>query len=170
MWDAGFGGDRILLGGQRVKLLVVACNRYGKSTSLVVSAALTVGAADKITFGVTPGAILPEWWEVYRSKKNGVAGTERLVLRVANAAGAGESVLNEYNDRIPGTTSAYLFQQNLENMSFKQLAPMVKIPLATVDTSIRWMQLIYGVPVLYTPGKNVLYRNVGRALGFVGAQ
>jgi hypothetical protein len=32
-----------------------------------------------------------------------------------------------------------------------------------------WMQLIYGVPVLYTPGKNVLFKNIGRAAGYVGA-
>lgn len=147
---------------------VVACNRYGKSAPLAVSAALTVGVSEKITFGVTPGSIIPEWWEVYRSKKNGIAGTERLVLRIANAAGAAESILSEYNAKIPGTTEGYLFQQNLENMSVKQLAPMVKIPLATVDTSIRWMQLIYMVPVIYTPGKNVLFTNIGRATGYVG--
>ena len=147
---------------------VVAANRYGKSAPVTVSAAVTVAAGDAITFGVTPGAILPEWWEVYRSKKNGAAGTERLVIRSANAAGAGETTITDLNHKIPGTSSAYLFQQNMENMAVKQLAPMVKIPLATVDTSMRWMQLIYMVPVLYTPGKNVLFINVGRATGFVG--
>jgi hypothetical protein len=147
---------------------VVAANRFGKSAPVTVSAALTVAAGDKIMFGVTPGAILPEWWEVYRSRKNGAAGTERLTIRVANAAGAGESTLSDFNAKIPGTTSAFLFQQNMENMAIKQLAPMVKVPLATVDTSARWMQLIYLVPVLYTPGKNVLFTNVGRATGFVG--
>jgi hypothetical protein len=30
-----------------------------------------------------------------------------------------------------------------------------------------WMQLIYGVPVLYAPGRVCLYKNVGRALGSV---
>jgi len=31
-----------------------------------------------------------------------------------------------------------------------------------------WMQLIYGVPTLYTPGKNVLFKNIGRSAGYVG--
>lgn len=31
------------------------------------------------------------------------------------------------------------------------------------------MQLLYGVPVLYIPGKNVLLRNIGRQADFVGA-
>jgi hypothetical protein len=45
---------------------------------------------------------------------------------------------------------------------------MVKIPLATVDSSIRWMQLLYGVPVVYAYGRHVLFTNVGRAEGSVG--
>jgi hypothetical protein len=32
------------------------------------------------------------------------------------------------------------------------------------------MQLLYIVPVLYTPGKNVIFINVGRAPNFVGAE
>jgi hypothetical protein len=150
---------------------IVACNRYGRSAKVVVDAgAITVVENDKITFGVTPSSATTEWYEIYRTLVGGADGTERLVLRVANAAGAGETVVNEYNDKIPGTTSVFMFQQNLESMSFKQLAPMVKIPLATIDSSIRWMQLLYGVPVLYTPGKNILLTNVGRASGYVGAQ
>ena len=151
---------------------VVACNRYGKAAAKIVDAsAHTLAAGDKLTFGVTPaGSIAVEWWEVYRTPKNGANTTARLVLRVANAAGTGETVIEEFNAKIPGTTHGFLFQQNLEAMSFKQLAPMVKIPLATIDPRIRWMQLIYGVPVLYAPGKAALIKNIGRAVGYVGAQ
>lgn len=148
---------------------IVACNRYGRSAAVAVDAgAIAVIAGDKITFGVTPSSASTTWYEIYRTPKNGAIGTQRLVLRVANGAGAGAQTINEYNDNIPGCTSGFLFQQNLESLSFKQLAPMVKIPLATIDTSIRWAQVIYGVPVLYTPGKNVLIRNIGRAAGSVG--
>jgi hypothetical protein len=151
-------------------LKVVACNRFGKAVPVLAdAAAVTIGGAEKFTFGVTPGSILPEWWELYRSAKDGAVGTCRLVLRVPNAAGAGPTTINEYNNKIPGCTSGYLFQQNLESLSIKQLAPMVKIPLATVDTSIRWQQLVYLVPCLYCPGKNVLFQNIGRATGYVGA-
>lgn len=31
------------------------------------------------------------------------------------------------------------------------LAPMYKIPLATIDNSVRWMQLLYTKPVMYAP-------------------
>lgn len=149
---------------------IVAVNQYGQSTSVAVGGgAITVAAGDKVTFGVTPGsAIAVDYYKLYRTKVDGASGTERLILRIPNTAGAGELTVNDLNESLPYTTSAFLFQQNGENMALKQLAPMVKIPLATIDTSIRWAQLIYCVPMLYTPGKNVLFKNVGRAEGYVG--
>lgn len=145
----------------------VACNRYGRSAAVWVDGAvIAVAAGDEITFTLTPGSTVDvEWYDIYRTPVGGAAATARRVLRVPNAAGAGAQTINEYNANIPGCTSAFLFQQNLECMSFRQLAPMLKIPLAVIDSSVRWMQLIYGVPVLYTPGKVLLYRNVGRASG-----
>lgn len=152
--------------------VIVAANRYGKSAPVLLVAgptAVTVASGDKVTWGMTPAGVAPDWYEVYRSKKDGASGSERLILRIPNAAGAGEQILDDYNANLPATTSAFLFQLNTQSLSFKQLAPMVKIPLATVSTAIRWMQLLYGVPVLYAPGKNVLIKNIGRAAGFVGA-
>jgi len=150
---------------------VVAVNRYGKSAPVDVGGgAIAIAAGDKMTFGVTPGGSTDvDFYELYRSELGGADGTEKLILRVNNTAGAGEETIEDLNASLPNTTSVFLFQQNLEAMSFKQLAPMVKIPLATIDSSIRWMQLLYGVPVLYTPGKVVLIKNVGRAQGYVGA-
>lgn len=150
---------------------VVAVNRYGRSAAQLLVAgptAVTVAAGDHVTFGVTPGAVQPDWWEVYRSKVGGAAGATRLIMRVPHTTAAAEETIIDRNAYLPFTTSAFMFQQNLENMSFKQLAPMVKVPLATVDTSIRFMILLYGVPVLYSPGKNVLFQNVGRPAGVVG--
>ena len=149
----------------------VAVNRYGRSAPVTLSAPISVDALDKVTFAITPGgSTTVSWYEIYRTEKNGAAGSERLILRVPNLAGAGPQTINDENDNLPGCSSAFLFQMNLESLSFKQLAPMVKIPLATIDTSIRWQQLIYGVPVLYTPGKNILIRNIGRAVGYVGGR
>ncbi len=144
-------------------------NRFGRGTALSpAGGAVTVSAGDGVTISVTPsGSPLPNWYELFRSQPDGTA--LRLIKRLPNTGGAAATTLTDLNETLPFTTTAYLFQQNLESLSFKQLAPMVKIPLATIDSSIRWMQLLYGVPVLYTPGKNVLYINVGRQTDFVGA-
>lgn len=149
---------------------VVAVNKFGSSAPVTVGGAVAVAAGDKVTFGVTPaGGNAVSHYKIYRTKKGGADGTERLILRVPNGAGAGEQTINDFNARLPGTTTGFMFQLNMDNMSFKQLAPMIKVPLATIDTSIRWMQLLYGAPVLYTPRHNVIFRNIGRSANFAGS-
>ena len=115
------------------------------------------------------------FWSVIAINRFGKSAELALTGAVAVAAGdtvtartADPTVITDDNTFLPGTSTAFLIQQNVEYFSFKQLAPFVKIPLATIDTSIRWMQLLYGAPTVYAPGKSVLYRNVGRAAGSVG--
>ncbi len=147
---------------------VVAVNRFGQSAP-VDATSVAVAAGDGVTLGVTPAAAGVTYYKLFRSVAGGAAGTEKLIARIPNGAGIGEETLTDLNETLPNTSNAYLFQMDRDNMSFKQLAPMVKVPLATIDTSIRWMQLIYGAPVIYTPGRNVIFRNVGRAQNFVGS-
>ncbi len=144
---------------------VVAVSRGGKSVGTAAAAAVTVAAGQKVTVTINEGAGSPQarYFEVYRTEKDGLAGTEKLVGKVKRTAGT--VAFSDLNAKRPGTTIAILFQMNLEAVAFKQLAPMVKIPLATIDPSIRWMQLIYGVPALYTPGKILMFKNIGRAAG-----
>jgi len=145
---------------------VVAINRYGKSAPLVMSGPVTVAAGDRVSMDITAGSPAPTAYEVYRSPKDGAAGSEKLAFSVASAGAS--TTINDDNADLPGTSSAYLIQQNLEFFSFKQLAPLSKIPLATVDTSIRFMILLYGALTVYAPGKGLIYKNVGRAPGSVG--
>jgi len=146
---------------------VVAVNRYGKSAALAMTGPVTMdGATKKITMTVADGSVIGSAFEVYRSPKGGAAGTCKLAFTVARTGAT--TVITDQNIYLPGMSTAFLIQQNIEFFSFKQLAPFVKIPLATVDTSIRWMQLLYGAPTVYAPGKAVIFRNVGRALGSVG--
>ncbi len=148
---------------------VVACNRYGKSVASATVTVTGVAAGDYVTFTATPStAIAPSWYEIYRTPKNGAIATAKLISRVANTAALGAMTLTDYNASLPGCTNGYLFQQNAEAMSFKQLTPMLKVPFATIDFTMRWGQIIVGVPVLYAPGRVVLYRNIGRAVGSVG--
>lgn len=148
---------------------IVAHNDFGRSAAVDVGGAIAIAAGDKLTFGVTPaGGAATKWYSLYRTKKGGAGGTERLIARLPNTAGVGELTVDDFNAALPGTTSAFMWQQNNEVMNWKQLAPMLKIPLATVGPAIRWMQLIYGVPVLYAPGKTVLFKNIGRSPNFKG--
>lgn len=147
---------------------VVAVGRNGKTAAVQDSGAVTNSSGSpRITMQVQEAGSgsATKYFEIYRTTVGAAAATAKLIKKVANTGGAVTFIDN--NDDLPGTTIAVFFQMNLEAVSFKQLAPMVKIPLATIDTSIRWMQLVYGTPVLYTPGKILMYKNIGRASGAV---
>lgn len=140
-------------------------NRFGvqaatNSATTASNAAVTSGKKVTLTIagmsGTTATAV-----RIYRSKTN-VQSAAKLVRRIPVVAGASMTWVDR-NLFIPGTSTAYLLQVDLDVMSWKQLAPFTKIPLATVDPSIRWMQLLYGTPTLYAPRKIVVYRNIGRA-------
>lgn len=145
---------------------VHAINRYGRSAALSLTGPVAVAAGEKVTFTVADGSPAGTAFEIYRTNKDEATGNERLMVTVARSGAT--TAITDLNARIPGTTTAFLVQQNLEFFAVKQLAPHVKIPLATIDTSIRWMQLLYLALTVYAPGKGLLYRNVGRAPGSSG--
>jgi hypothetical protein len=147
---------------------VVAVGRNGKTAAVQDTAAVTNSAGSpRITMSVQAAAAGPAttYFEIYRTVVGGAAGTGKLIKRIKNTGGAVSIVDND--EDMPGTSIAIMFQMNMEAVCFKQLAPMMKIPLATIDLSIRWMQVLYGTPVLHTPGKILLVKNIGRAAGYV---
>ena len=145
---------------------VVAVNRFGKSAALPLTGPVTPTLGQEIKFSIGNGSPVATAYEVYRSAIGGAVGTERYMTTVAWSADP--TVITDTNADLPGTSRAFMIQQNIEFFAFKQLAPFVKIPLATIDTSIRWMQLLYGAPTVYAPGKAVIFKNVGRAPASVG--
>lgn len=145
---------------------VVAVNRYGKSAALAMTGPVTVAAGEQVTMTVAEGSPAPTAYEVYRSTKDGAAATCKYAFSAARTGAT--DVLTDTNAYLPGMSTAFMIQQNIEYFSFKQLCPFVKIPLATIDSSIRWMQLLYGSPTIYAPGKSTIFLNVGRAPGSVG--
>ena len=174
---------------------VRAVNEYGCSNTTAAAdlGVVTIAAGDSAQFTITPtGAGPTRYYEIFRTQRGGgLTTTAYYIGRCANegALGTGATTFEDlngistrngvaigaftpaatYDARLPITTLSFMLQVDPSNLSFAQLAPMVKIPLATIDSSIRWMQLLYGVPKLYTPRHNVIIKNVGRAAGFVGA-
>jgi hypothetical protein len=145
---------------------VVAINRYGKSAALTMTTVAFTTAGENVLMSIGDGSPVATAYEIYRSTVDGGVTTRRLVETIAWTADP--TVYTDDNSDLPGTSKAFMIQQNVEFFSFKQLAPFVKIPLATIDTSIRWMQLLYGAPTVYAPGKSVIFKNVGRSSGSVG--
>ncbi len=141
---------------------VVAGNRFGLSTP-VTTAGVTVAAGESVTFTVQDSGQGTTYYEIYRSTVGGAAATARLMVRVPRTGAT--QVITDHNADIPGTSTGFVLMQNQRSFSWAQLLPMTRIPLAAVDTSIRWAQVLYGGIKMYTPAKNVVVKNVGRAAG-----
>jgi len=141
---------------------VVAGNRFGLSTP-VDSAAVVVAAGDSVTFTVADGGQDTTFYEIYRTAPGAAVGTARFAFRVARTGAT--QVITDRNNDLPGTSKGFVLMQNQRSFSWSQLLPMTRIPLAAIDTSIRWAQVIYGAIKMYTPAKNVVVKNIGRALG-----
>ena len=158
---------------------VQAVNEFGASNVSIAGTTATVAAGQTVTLTITPATTIENpaaarYFNIFRSKRSGLNTDLFYIGRVANGGAAapapvGTFVYEYLNQNLPQTSKGYMLQLDPSNISFAQLAPMVKIPLATIDSSIRWMQLLYGAMKLYTPRHNVLYKNIGRAAGFVGA-
>lgn len=138
---------------------IVACNRYGKSAPVQTNS-VTVAKGDKVTINVTEGSPAPSYYEIYRTAAGGAASTARLIMRVPRS-GATQDIV-DINRFLPDTARGYMLTQSPEVLKWKQLAPFTKIPLATIDTSIRWMQVLYGALQVMKPLQCGMFINIGK--------
>lgn len=152
MWAAGEGGTYFYS--------ATALNNFGESApSAGASGTIAVGNGNTLTITDGGGAYAATAYRIYRSVLGATNAAAAMYVTTVARTGATTTYVDR-NWFIPGTSRAYLLQQNVQNLSFRQLAPMLKIPLATVAASIRWMQLLYGTPIVYTPKKNIIFLNV----------
>lgn len=138
---------------------VRAGSRYGASLA-ATSASVSVAAGDAVTIQVTDAGPGTSYYEVFRSEKNGAASTCRTIFRVKRT-GPVQNIV-DLNRFLPNTSKGYLLTQSSEVLKWKQLAPFTKIPLATIDTSVRWMQVLYGALQLMKPKQVGMFINVGK--------
>jgi len=157
---------------------VTACNRFGESSPAfagpltVTAAAITDGqqANLDITNAAAIGANPPEYYIVYRSNP-GVTGASTNIAdyseigRIACAnqgAGVAGATFSDTNLQLPFTSTAYLGELTPSVLTFRQLAPLMRMDLAVLAPAYRWMILMYGTPVLFAPAKFVRMINIGR--------
>lgn len=137
--------------------IIGAVNKFGESIgSTPVQVSIAQGDAVTLTITKQGGAEVAGY-RIYRSDVNGQVPT--FIKRIP-ATSQTVTVFKDVNEDIPGTGKAVLIFEDMTNFCFKQLVPFIKIPLAIVDASIRWMQMLYGVPILATPRKNVVIKNI----------
>jgi hypothetical protein len=149
---------------------VIACNSAGKSAPVQVStSAIALTAGQVIQFGVTPapGSNPVEWYEIYRTPKNGAIGSQRRTIRVPNSNPANgipmisENTIVDYNKTIPGTGYGFALTMTPESIGAKLLCPLLRVPLPIAGTTLPFLLLSYLCFKLYAPNRNVLFTNVG---------
>ena len=138
---------------------VTAGSRFGKSTPST-STGIAVSAGDQVSLGVTDLGPNTSFYEVSRSAKDGAASTAKTIFRVKRTGGS--QTIVDLNRFLPDTGKGYMLTQTSEVLKWKQLAPFTKIQLATIDTSVRWMQVLYGALQLMKPKQTGMFINIGK--------
>lgn len=153
---------------------VAAINRYGMSAiAMFDPAVISIAATESVDlkFAAGAGTYAATGYVIFRSEVDptGALADTNLypILEVSTAElaagfdGAAVGVVRDRNRTIPNTYIAFLTENDTEVWSVKQLAPLMKMPLARVGTSDKFMILMYFTPQLYAPKKMVLYKNIG---------
>tara|TARA_Y100001938_G_scaffold143507_1_gene216355 strand:+ start:7597 stop:9027 length:1431 start_codon:yes stop_codon:yes gene_type:complete len=156
---------------------VTACNRFGESAP-VLSATYNVGAGSttangiQVTNAAAIGANPPEFFIIYRTRNIGSGGaapadlsqySEIARVRCTNqGAGVMGVQAQDLNATMPFTETAYLGELTPSVLTFRQLAPLMRMDLAVLAPAYRWMIMLYGTPILFAPRKWVRLTNIGR--------
>jgi len=147
---------------------VTAVNRYGESAAVAASAA-TVGADDvakHLPFTITNASSVvtaPEFFNIYKTKVGGSVKYLVARVRASSQADSGTTTWSDTGKYMAGTTKAYVGELSPQVIAVKQLAPLMKMDLATLAPAYRWMILCYLTFILYAPKKWVEFINVGGA-------
>lgn len=149
------------------KYAISAVNQYGESAASAVSSPATVGTGNHVPLTITDGGgtVPATAYKLYRTEKNGsvLYFTGKVIPRAkSNGIYISSTTFNDINSHRPNTFQGLLLDMTTQSLAFKQLSPMIKMNLAIISPAIRWMQLLYGTPIVYAPKKNVVFRNIGR--------
>lgn len=151
-----------LSAGTSFSYRVSALNNEGESLAAAATGLQAVAANERVTVTINAGTAGAIYYAVFRGP-DGAATDHEFIGYVADSTGnGGGATFRDAGNKSPGLSTAFLLQLDPENITWRQLAPLMKIDLAILGAAYRWMQLLYGTPIVYMPRHNVLVENVGR--------
>ena len=151
---------------------VTALNKYGESAATALTASTAVAAGESVSLTITDGggATAATAYKIYRTEKDDATGVANeivlaLIPRAQDAAGnyLPSTVHVDLNADLPLTYVALMLDMSNQSMAFHQLSPLIRMPLAQISPAFRWMQFLYGTPIVYDPKKNVVFKNIAEA-------
>jgi hypothetical protein len=129
----------------------------GETAGSAATAGIAVSAGDKVTVEITYAGA-PLYFNVFRAPVGTVAGHE-FIGRIA-PAGSGNAHDIDFNSFLPGKAKAFLLMHDADVLCWKQLGSMIKYDLAVTDTSYKWLQLLYGTPLVSAGRKQIIAKNL----------
>lgn len=118
--------------------------------------AVSAGDEVKLAIGYTGS---PLYFNIFRSAAGATTGHEFIGRRPATAVST-TAISIDTGAVEPGSAKAYLLMHDADVLCWKQLGSMIKYDLAVVDTSYKWLQLMYASPLVAAARKNVILDNI----------
>lgn len=141
---------------------VTAISGSGESAPTAGDAnAVVTTSNEEVTLTITAGAVsgndATSAYRIYRTRlEDGAPGTTWYFV---DEVPVGNFL--DGNENLPGRGTAYLGQLDESVLTLRELSPMLKFPLATIASSIRWMQLYYSTPIVFRPRGWTIIKNIG---------
>lgn len=145
---------------------VTAVNRHGESVPCSTTANIAITSNDfqkSVEITITNSEVMSipaDYFKVYRSEKDGSNLYHILDIPAQSVEANGVTTGYDENYRLPNTYTAFMGEFTPQVITFKQLAPIMKMDLAVLSPAQRWMILIYGVPQLFAPKKWIKFINI----------
>lgn len=117
-----------------------------------------VAAGDKVSVEISWASGSPLYANVFRAPKGTTTGHEYIGRVALTSSGAAVDI--DFNSQLPGSQRAFLLMHDIDALCWKQLGSMIKYDLAVTDTSYKWLQLLYGTPLVSAARKHVIAKNL----------
>lgn len=138
---------------------IVAVGAKGYSAPLTTNPiAAVAGSKIKIIVNNSNTGVL--YYRVYRSAKNGAAGTAKLLFEVAAVAGVATTI-TDLSAIKANCSHVVLVQHDPKIFCFARLLDLIRRPLAEVETTKPFALMMFGSPIVKVPSKCWVFKNVG---------
>jgi len=119
-------------------------NKFGESVLVANGAGpITTSGSNTLRFAVTNTPADAQFIDFFITEAGDSAGTKYWVqttpLTATGTIGAGDGNYDYTGVRMPNTYTAFIGQMTPDVLTFRQLAPLVKMDLATIAPAYKWM-------------------------------
>jgi len=142
---------------------VTGISKAGQSTAIATAQA-AVAAGGNVALTITAAGGGDETgYVIYRSRRGGTNALSdmREMCRIPKTGAT--TVFLDKNREVPGSTNAYILNLSASDhaISWKQFMPMIKIPMAAVNSPIDpWLQMICGYLRITKRRQHIVIKNI----------